>query len=79
MRRPYLKKLKKLLTKIPVITRGSIPEVKIRAVTSDSRLVKPSDAFVAIKGDNFDGFDYIPTAIERGASLIISNRPTPPN
>ena len=79
MRRPYLKNLKKLLTKIPVITRGTIPEVKIRAVTSDSRLVKPGDAFVAIKGDNFDGFDYIPTAMERGASLIISNRPAPPS
>ncbi|MDD2522778.1 MAG: UDP-N-acetylmuramoyl-L-alanyl-D-glutamate--2,6-diaminopimelate ligase [Anaerolineaceae bacterium] len=77
MRRPRLKKLANLLTKIPVITTGEIPEVKIRAVSSDSRNIQPGDAFLAIKGASFDGFDYIPSAIERGAALIISNRPAP--
>ncbi|NLB70928.1 MAG: UDP-N-acetylmuramoyl-L-alanyl-D-glutamate--2,6-diaminopimelate ligase [Chloroflexi bacterium] len=77
MRRPQLKKLSNLLSKIPVITRGEIPEVKIRAATSDSRQVQPGDAFVAIKGESYDGFDYIPAAIERGAALIVTNRPAP--
>ncbi|NLE83049.1 MAG: UDP-N-acetylmuramoyl-L-alanyl-D-glutamate--2,6-diaminopimelate ligase [Chloroflexi bacterium] len=79
MRRPRLKKLSNLLSKIPVITTGNIPDVKIRAVTSDSRQVQPGDAFVAIKGENFDGFDYIASAIERGAALIVGNRPAPGN
>ena len=79
MRRPRLKLLPNLLSKIPVITKGEIALVKIRAVTSDSRQVLPGDAFFAIKGESFDGFDYIPSAIERGAALIVSNRPEPKN
>ncbi len=79
MRRPRLKVLSNLLSKIPVITKGEIPEVKIRAVSSDSRQVQPGDAFFAIRGESFDGFDYIPSAIERGAALIIGNRPAPKN
>lgn len=77
MRRPRLKVLSNLLSKTPVITKGEIPEVKIRAVSSDSRQVQLGDAFVAIKGENFDGFDYIPSAIEHGAALIIGNHPAP--
>lgn len=79
MRTPRLKKLKNLLAKIPVITKGDIPDVKIRAVSSDSRNIHPGDAFFAIKGASFDGFDYIPSAIEHGAALIVSNRPDPKN
>jgi len=75
MRRPRLKKLENLLAKIPVIIKGEIPEVKIRAVSSDSRDIQPGNVFFAIKGENFDGFDYIPSAIEHGAALIIGNRP----
>ncbi len=66
-----------MISRIPMITKGEIQEVKIRAVSSDSRLVQPGDAFVAIKGENFDGFDYIPSAIEHGAALIVGNRPAP--
>ena len=79
MRRPRLKLLPNLLSKIPVITKGEIASVKIRAITCDSRQVLPGDAFFAIKGESFDGFDYIPSAIERGAALIVSNRPEPKN
>ena len=46
-------------------------------MTCDSRQVQPGDAFFAIKGESFDGFEYIPYAIERGAALIIGNRPAP--
>ena len=79
MRRPISKKLVNLLSKIPVITRGEIPSVKIRAICSDSRHVQPGDAIFAIKGGNFDGFNYIPSAIEKGASLIVGNRANPKN
>ena len=37
----------------------------------DSRKVKPGDTFVAINGYNVDGHDYIPKAIENGATKII--------
>lgn len=33
----------------------------------DSRTLNPGDLFIALKGDNFDGHDYVPQALERGA------------
>lgn len=39
--------------------------------TFDSRLVKPGMLFVALKGENVDGRDYIPQALEKGAAGIV--------
>ena len=36
--------------------------------------VKPGDTFVAIKGTNVDGYDFIDEAISKGAVRIIANR-----
>ena len=33
----------------------------------DSRTLNPGDLFIALKGDHFDGHDYVPQALERGA------------
>lgn len=44
---------------------------KITGITSDSKLVEPGFAFVAIKGEKLDGHDFIKIAIEKGASLIV--------
>jgi UDP-N-acetylmuramoyl-L-alanyl-D-glutamate--2,6-diaminopimelate ligase len=46
----------------------------IEGVTSDSRQVKNGFIFVAIKGLNVDGHDFIPEAIERGAVKIYGER-----
>lgn len=43
-------------------------------VKIDSRKVCPGDTFVAIKGENFDGHDYIEDAIKNGATKIIAER-----
>lgn len=40
-------------------------------IVIDSRLVKKNDIFIAIVGENKDGHDYVPCAVEKGASLII--------
>ena len=79
MKRPTAKLLKNLLRKIPVITTGEIPEVKIRAINNDSRKIQPGDAFFAIKGEDFNGFDFIPQATAAGASLIIGKGNPPKN
>lgn len=39
---------------------------------TDSRLIKPGQTFVAIKGYTVDGHDYIKSAIENGATNIIA-------
>jgi UDP-N-acetylmuramoyl-L-alanyl-D-glutamate--2,6-diaminopimelate ligase len=40
-------------------------------VSEDSRLIKPGDTFVAIKGHNSDGHDFIQDAVKNGATTII--------
>ena len=40
---------------------------------TDSRKVKDSDTFVALKGYNEDGHKYIEDAIKRGAQKVFVN------
>lgn len=42
-------------------------------VKIDSRKVMPGDTFVALKGSNVDGHDFIEQAIENGATKIVAN------
>ncbi|MBS83342.1 MAG: hypothetical protein CMD65_04315 [Gammaproteobacteria bacterium] len=43
-------------------------------ISIDSRTIKPNNLFVAIKGHNFDGHNFIDEAITKGASAIICER-----
>ena len=61
--------LKDNIIKISNIQNKLISEFKI-----DSRKVKENDAFVAIKGKNLDGNDYIKEAIDNGCKLIITTK-----
>lgn len=40
-------------------------------VCTDSRLIKPGEYFVAIKGENFDGHIFIDTAMRNGAKGVL--------
>jgi len=44
------------------------------SISIDTRTMKKRAAFIAIKGDRFDGHDFIATAIKRGAACIITER-----
>ncbi|RCH54318.1 UDP-N-acetylmuramoyl-L-alanyl-D-glutamate--2,6-diaminopimelate ligase [Mucilaginibacter hurinus] len=46
-------------------------DVEITAVVFDSRKAIPGSLFVAVKGTQVDGHDYIQQAIQQGASAII--------
>lgn len=48
-------------------------DVEVTAVTSDSRLVGPGTAFVAVRGESRDGRMFIPMALENGAAVIIAD------
>ncbi|HQK24365.1 MAG TPA: UDP-N-acetylmuramoyl-tripeptide--D-alanyl-D-alanine ligase [Synergistaceae bacterium] len=41
------------------------------AVRVDSRWVEPGEAFVALPGARSEGHDFVPQAIQRGASLVV--------
>ncbi|WWO97718.1 MAG: UDP-N-acetylmuramoyl-L-alanyl-D-glutamate--2,6-diaminopimelate ligase [Candidatus Dasytiphilus stammeri] len=50
----------------------SAPNILIREMTLDSRLVKSGDVFVAIKGSHLDGRDFISQAIANGVNAVIA-------
>lgn len=50
-------------------------DATITGITIDSRAVKPGDVFVAIRGDNFDGHDFLATAKEKGAVAAVVAQP----
>ncbi len=50
---------------------------QIRSISIDSRSIKKGDLFIAIKGENFDGHDFIGNAIKNGASGIILSSLSP--
>lgn len=43
----------------------------ITGVSTDSRSIKPGQAFVALKGEQFDGHDYLDAAAKAGAPIIV--------
>ncbi|MBI3791444.1 MAG: UDP-N-acetylmuramoyl-tripeptide--D-alanyl-D-alanine ligase, partial [Gemmatimonadetes bacterium] len=43
----------------------------IRAVTTDTRAIQPGDAFVALKGEQFDAHDFLADAVAKGAAALI--------
>lgn len=55
------------------------PETKITAVCYDSRKVTENSVFVAVRGYKTDGHEYIQTALEKGAALIVSEEPLEAN
>ncbi|HET7413841.1 MAG TPA: UDP-N-acetylmuramoylalanyl-D-glutamyl-2,6-diaminopimelate--D-alanyl-D-alanine ligase, partial [Pararhizobium sp.] len=49
---------------------GSLPQ-GITGISIDSRTLAAGDAFFAIKGDRFDGHDFVSGAIINGAALLV--------
>jgi len=52
-------------------------EVEIKNIAYDSRRVKVDSIFVALRGDNHDGNDFILDAIDKGATGIVLEGNTP--
>jgi UDP-N-acetylmuramoyl-tripeptide--D-alanyl-D-alanine ligase len=46
----------------------------ISGINTDSRDIKTGQLFIALKGENFDGHDFVNKAIEKGASAAIVER-----
>ncbi|MGN1412579.1 MAG: UDP-N-acetylmuramoyl-tripeptide--D-alanyl-D-alanine ligase [Oscillospiraceae bacterium] len=47
---------------------------EITEISTDTRTIPSGCLFVAIKGENFDGHDYISTAFEKGAKAVITEK-----
>jgi UDP-N-acetylmuramoyl-L-alanyl-D-glutamate--2,6-diaminopimelate ligase len=63
--------LKELLSVLPIAVHGRPDDVSVTGLACDSRLVRPGDLFVAYKGVEADGHQYLPQAIEAGATVLL--------
>ena len=64
-------KLKQLLSNVLTIQELGIFDKEISKVVFDSRKVELSSLFIAVKGTQVDGHQYIEKAIEKGAVVIV--------
>lgn len=64
--------LRSLLRDVKVVDIQGNIDLEIGQIRFDSRLVKAGDVFVAIKGSQADGHQFIDKAVEKGAVAIIA-------
>jgi UDP-N-acetylmuramoyl-L-alanyl-D-glutamate--2,6-diaminopimelate ligase len=69
-----MKSLKHLFIDFPFSHPSDIPDIPISGIAIDSRIVKPGNLFVAMKGGLLDGHNYIPKAIENGAVAVVGEK-----
>ncbi len=63
--------LKDILYKVSLVSTSGDMNGEIVSIAFDSRKVEKGTLFVAIKGTQVDGHDYIQSAIENGAKVIV--------
>lgn len=69
--------LSELIESLPevLLVGASDVHVWITDVTYDSRKVQPGALFVAVPGQRYDGHDFVPDALSRGAVAVVVERP----
>ena len=53
---------------------GVAARATIVSISIDSRTVREGEVFFALRGERFDGHDFIPEAISNGASMVVAKR-----
>ena len=48
--------------------------IPIKSISTDTRSIKKNSLFIAIKGENFDGNDFVEEAITKGALYAIADK-----
>ena len=64
-----------VLTGSGAVLRGSVAEDAVFAkIERDARLVQPGDLFIALRGERFDGHDFVDDAAAAGAAAALVRR-----
>jgi len=65
-----------LLSEVAALFDCEMPDsdVTIGSVSTDTRSICSGDLFIALKGENFDGNEYVKAAVEKGAIAAIVDR-----
>lgn len=56
-------------------TENAVDELEYTGVTTDSRTAVPGDLYVALRGERFDGHDFVADALAGGARGAVVSRP----
>ena len=64
-------KLKNIIQHLDIISMTADPETDISGICYDSRKTVKNNIFVAVRGLSSDGHAFIPSAVKRGASVVI--------
>ncbi len=71
-------KLNLTLSKIAKITGAELvsanPREKVMSFVTDSRVIRPGDAFIALKGKNHDARQFIPDVLAKGARVVLAEK-----
>lgn len=67
-------RLKELLDGLTVSDLRGDSEIEIAGLAYDSRAVKPGYLFVALRGQAYDGHDFIENALKKGALALVAER-----
>ena len=67
------------------VTRGKLlsgspdAEIDLAKISTDSRAIKKGEFFIALKGHNFDGNDFVEDVLKKGAigAITINQQPIP--
>ena len=57
-----------------IVNADTNSEVVLAGVSTDSRSIGPGELFVALRGESFDGHDYVEAALGRGAAAALVSR-----
>ena len=66
-----MKVLKDILYKVSLVSTSGSMDREVSEIAFDSRKVKQGTLFVAVRGTQVDGHDFIRKAIESGAAIIV--------
>jgi UDP-N-acetylmuramoyl-L-alanyl-D-glutamate--2,6-diaminopimelate ligase len=69
-----MKKLTELLATVTILSKKGSTDRNVEAIVFDSRKADSSSVFVAIKGTNTDGHDFIGAATEKGCKIIVTEK-----
>jgi len=64
-----------LLSQAAQVLNGRLagPDARFAAASTDSRKTKPGDLFIALRGEHFDGYEFVAAALQSGAAAALVN------
>ena len=63
-----------LLLKKILLEKFKVKGFELKGITFDSRRVEKNDIFLALKGKQVDGHEFIDDALNNGASIVFSEK-----